>query len=203
MLYVDIPTRPKFKTLNERGKIVTADENTEAQWVANMAAIAQDQDRKAFAEIFRYFTPRVKGFLIKSGANPSLAEECMQDVMATLWRKAHMYDSSRGSVATWIFAIARNRKIDLLRRCARPEPGELPWAPEQAPNPADVIALQQDTTRLAEALATLPAKQRKLIKHAYFDDLSHSEIAVETGLPLGTIKSQIRLSLKRLRHSMT
>jgi RNA polymerase sigma factor (sigma-70 family) len=203
MLYVDIPTRPEFKALNERGKTVTAGENTEAQWVANMAAIAQDQNRKAFAEIFRHFVPRVKGFLIKSGANTSLAEECMQDVMATLWRKAHMYDPSRASVTTWIFKIAHNRKIDLLRRYARPEPEELPWGPEQAPNPADMIALQQDTTRLAEALATLPAKQRELIKHAYFGDLSHSEISVETGLPIGTVKSRIRLALERLRHSMT
>lgn len=182
---------------------MTANENTEAQWVADMAAIAQDQDRKAFAEIFRHFAPRVKGFLIKSGADPSLAEECMQDVMATLWRKAHMYDPSRASVATWIFTIARNRKIDLLRRYARPEPEDLPWGPEQAPNPADVIALQQDTTRLAEALGQLPEKQRELIQHAYFGDLTHSEIAIETGLPLGTIKSRIRLALERLRHSMT
>lgn len=181
---------------------VTANETTQMQWVAAMAAIAQDQDQSAFAEIFRHFAPRVKAFLIKSGADPSLAEECMQDVMATLWRKAHMYDPSRASVATWIFTIARNRKIDLLRRYARPEPEELPWGPEQAPNPADVIALQEDTTRLAQALATLPDKQRELIKHAYYGDLTHSEIAIETGLPLGTIKSRIRLALDRLRHSM-
>ncbi|MEJ6390256.1 sigma-70 family RNA polymerase sigma factor [Gymnodinialimonas ulvae] len=167
-----------------------------------MSAIAQDQDRKAFAEIFRHFAPRVKAFLMKSGADESLAEECMQDVMATLWHKAHMYDPSRASVATWIFTIARNRKIDLLRRYARPEPEDLPWGPEQAPDQADVIALQQDTGRLAQALSKLPEKQRELIQHAYFGDLSHSEIAAETGLPLGTIKSRIRLALERLRHSM-
>ena len=186
-----------------RGKTVTANETSEAQWVARLAAIAQDQDRKAFAEVFRHFAPRVKAFLMKSGADESLAEECMQDVMATLWHKAHMYDPSRASVATWIFTIARNRKIDLLRRYARPEPEDLPWGPEQAPDQADVIALQQDTGRLAHAIAKLPAKQRELIQHAYFGDLSHSEIAVETGLPLGTIKSRIRLALERLRHSMT
>lgn len=181
---------------------VTANENSEARWVAYMAAIAQDQDQSAFAEIFRHFAPRVKAFLIKSGADPSLAEDCMQDVMATLWRKSHMYDPARASVATWIFTIARNRKIDLLRRYARPEPEELPWGPEQAPDQADVLALQQDTTRLSKALAGLPEKQRELIKHAYFGDLTHSEIALETGLPLGTIKSRIRLALDRLRHSM-
>ena len=186
-----------------RGKTVTAHEATDVQWIAKMAAIAQDQDRKAFADVFRHFAPRVKAFLMKSGADESLAEECMQDVMATLWHKAHMYDPSRASVATWIFTIARNRKIDLLRRYARPEPEDLPWGPEAAPDQADVIALQQDTGRLATALAKLPEKQRELIQHAYFGDLSHSEIAAETGLPLGTIKSRIRLALERLRHSMS
>lgn len=181
---------------------VTAHENSDVQWVAKMAAIAQDQDQSAFADIFRHFAPRVKAFLIKSGADPSLAEDCMQDVMATLWRKAHMYDPARASVATWIFTIARNRKIDLLRRYARPEPEELSWGPEQAPDQADVIALQQEERKLAEALENLPEKQRELVKHAYFGDLSHSEIAIETGLPLGTIKSRIRLALDRLRHSM-
>lgn len=122
--------------------------------------------------------------------------------MATLWRKAGMYDPSRASVATWIFTIARNRRIDLLRRYARPEPEELPWGPEQAPDPADALAMQQDAVRLTEALNDLPEKQRELIRHAYFGELSHTEIAIATGLPLGTIKSRIRLALERLRHSM-
>ncbi|WP_296426127.1 sigma-70 family RNA polymerase sigma factor [Yoonia sp.] len=187
----------------KRGQAVTAHDQKEAQWVARVAAIARDQDQKAFAELFRHFAPRVKAFLIKSGADQSLAEECMQDVMATLWRKSHLYDPSRASVATWVFTIARNRKIDLLRKYARPEPEDLPWGPEAAPDQADAIALQQDSTRLAEAIRTLPEKQRNLIERAYFGDLTHSEIAAETGLPLGTIKSRIRLALDRLRHAMT
>jgi RNA polymerase sigma factor (sigma-70 family) len=188
---------------NMRVDAVTAVEKTEAQWVARVRRIADHQDQKAFAEVFRHFAPRVKAFLIKSGADQSLAEECMQDVMATLWHKAHMYDPARASVATWVFTIARNRKIDLLRRYARPEPEELSWGPEAAPDQADVIALQQDSTRLAEAIRQLPEKQRTLIERAYFGDLTHSEIAAETGLPLGTIKSRIRLALDRLRHAMS
>jgi RNA polymerase sigma-70 factor (ECF subfamily) len=140
---------------------------------------------------------------MKSGTDAALAEECMQDVMATLWNKAHLYDPSRAAVSTWIFTIARNRKIDLLRRYARPEPEDLPWGPEDAPDQADVLALQQETTKLAEAIRMLPEKQRLLIERAYFGDLTHSEIAAETGLPLGTIKSRIRLALERLRHAMT
>ncbi len=197
------PDRRRLRGLIVTTETTTTALQTETVWVARMVSIAHDQDEAAFAEIFRHFAPRVKGFLIKSGADPSLAEECMQDVMATLWRKAHMYDPSRASVATWIFTIARNRKIDLLRRYARPEPEDLPWGPEATPDQADVIALQQDAARLAEALRALPDKQRELIQRAYFGDLSHSEIADATGLPLGTIKSRIRLALDRLRHSMT
>lgn len=193
---------PIVQRLERRVATVTAVDKTEAQWVIRIRAIADSQDQAAFAEVFRHFAPRVKGFLIKSGADPSLAEECMQDVMATLWHKAHMYDPARASVATWIFTIARNRKIDLLRRYARPEPEDLPWGPESAPDQADVIALQEDSTRLADAIRQLPEKQRSLIERAYFGDLTHSEIAAETGLPLGTIKSRIRLALDRLRHAM-
>ena len=171
-------------------------------WVALVERVRVAQDRVAFSQLFRHFAPRVKAFLMKSGANESLAEECMQDVMATLWTKAHMFDPSRASVSTWVFTIARNRKIDLLRRQRRPEPEDLAWGPEAEPDQHDVLALQQESKKLAEAISALPEKQRELIERAYFGDLSHSEIAEETGLPLGTIKSRLRLALERLRHAM-
>ena len=172
------------------------------QWVDHMTRIRDQQDQVAFAELFAHFAPRVKGFLMRSGADASLAEECAQEVMATCWHKAHMFDAARASVATWIFTIARNRKIDVLRKARRPEPDDLGWGPEEEPEQADVIALQQDTERLSVALTQLPAAQRELIEKAYFGDLTHSEIAAQTGLPLGTIKSRIRLALERLRHAM-
>ena len=171
-------------------------------WVVVLTAIPRDQDQEAFSALFRNFAPKGKAFLLKSGADESLAEEVMQDVMGTVWRKAEQYDPARASVATWIFTIARNRKIDLLRKYARPQPEDLPWGPEEEPDQEDVLGLQQDRARLVEALNSLPAKQRELIERAYYGDLSHSEIAAETGLPLGTIKSRIRLALDRLRHKM-
>lgn len=171
-------------------------------WVGHMRRIHEDRDQAAFAELFRHFAPRVKGFLVKSGANPTAAEECAQEVMATVWQKAQMFDPARASVATWIFTVARNRNIDTIRRSRRPEPEDLPWGPEAEPDQAEVLALQQDSQRLGKALADLPEKQRQLIERAYFGDLTHSEIAAETGLPLGTIKSRIRLALDRLRHAM-
>ncbi len=171
-------------------------------WVDHVARIRDAQDQDAFAELFRHFAPRVKAFLMRSGADASLAEECAQEVMVTLWHKAHMFDPSRASVATWVFTIARNRKIDALRKSNRPEPEDLPWGPEAEPDQEDILTLQQETQALGQALADLPEKQRKLIEKAYFGELSHSEIAAETGLPLGTIKSRIRLALDRLRHAM-
>ena len=171
-------------------------------WVGHMARIRDSQDQEAFAELFAHFAPRVKGFLIRSGTDASLAEECAQEVMATCWHKAQMFDPTRASVATWIFTIARNRKIDVLRKAQRPEPEDLGWGPQEEPDQSDALVLQQETEKLGKALAELPAPQRQLIQKAYFGDLTHSEIAAETGLPLGTIKSRIRLALERLRHAM-
>ncbi len=177
-------------------------DDTNAEWVAAMVRVRDNRDRAAFAALFVHFAPRIKGFLIKSGTDAAMAEECAQDVMTTLWRKSAQFDPTRASVATWIFTIARNRRIDILRKQRRPEPEELTWGPEAEPDQADVIALSQETEQLRAAMDDLPAAQRDLIEKAYFSDLSQSEIAQITGLPLGTIKSRIRLALDRLRHAM-
>nr|WP_246594752.1 sigma-70 family RNA polymerase sigma factor [Mameliella sediminis] len=171
-------------------------------WSAVLARIRDERDEAAFVELFNHFAPRLKAFLMRSGADAALAEECVQEVMATVWQKSAQFDPSRASVATWVFTIARNRRIDVLRRQKRPEPEDLPWGPEAEPDQEDQVSLQQETEHLGEALASLPAKQRELIEKAYFGDLTHSEIAEATGLPLGTIKSRIRLALQRLRHAM-
>lgn len=171
-------------------------------WAASVLRVKDHQDKQAFADLFRHFAPRVKAFLMKSGAEKTLAEECAQEVMATLWTKAHLFDPTRANVSTWVFTIARNKKIDALRRQKRPEPEDLPWGPEAEPDQADVMTIREESEQLAKAVAELPEKQRELIERAYFGDLSHSEIAEETGLPLGTIKSRIRLALEKLRHEM-
>ncbi|MEM6636934.1 MAG: sigma-70 family RNA polymerase sigma factor [Pseudomonadota bacterium] len=181
---------------------VTSEKTAEAIWIDCVKRIDRERDESAFRLLFDHFAPRVKGFLMRSGVDAALAEECTQEVMATLWHKAHLFDPSRASVATWVFTIARNRKIDTLRKQRRPEPEDLPWGPEAEPEPVEIVSFQQESEKLGEALAQLPAKQRELIERAYYGDLSHSEIADATGLPLGTIKSRIRLALERLRHTM-
>ncbi len=173
------------------------------EWALELRQVAVSGDAAAFARLFEHFGPRVKAFLMKSGADAAMAEECAQDVMATVWHKAVSFDPARASAATWIFTIARNRRIDMLRRQRRPEPEDLTWGPEAEPDQLDALVMQQETARLSQALEQLPEKQRVLIERAYFGDLSHSEIAEATGLPLGTIKSRIRMALDRLRHTMS
>ena len=193
--------RPRIKVVAKQ-QVDTMTEDVPEDWEAQLIAIRDKQDQAAFARLFQHFAPRVKGYLIKSGAAPDMAEECAQDVMATLWRKAHLFDPSRASAATWIFTIARNRQIDMIRRARRPEPEDLPWGPEDEGDAGEALALRQESARLGKAIEELPEAQRDIIKRAYFGDLSHSEIAEETGLPLGTIKSRLRLALDRLRHQM-
>lgn len=190
------------ESMRRKGNLRLAADGEQTDWSELVHRVRDYQDKAAFAALFRHFAPRVKAFLMKSGATEALAEECVQDVMATLWQKARQFDAERASVATWVFTIARNRRIDALRKSRRAEPEDLPWGPEPEPDQAEVFEVQQETKRLGDALSQLPEKQRELIERAYFGDLSHSEIAAQTGLPLGTIKSRIRLALERLRHQM-
>ncbi len=199
-LPVGVPGGFGMRQLRE-GSLAKAVDETD--WAGLLLRVRDHQDRAAFAALFRHFAPRVKAFLMKSGAGATLAEECAQDVMATLWQKAHLFDPSRASVATWVYTIARNRRIDALRKSRRAEPEDLDWGPEPEPDQAEVLEAQQETERLGRALSALPGPQRTLIERAFYGDLSHSEIAAETGLPLGTIKSRIRLALDKLRQQMT
>lgn len=191
---------------SSRGKTGTVDQQKSDiaanQWAECILAIADRQDQKSFSDLFSHFAPRVKSFLMKGGADPAIAEECAQETMVTVWHKAHLFDPTRAAASTWIFTIARNKRIDVARRQNRPEPEDLPWGCDPEPDAASILSVQQETTRLAQAVKELPNKQREIVERAFYGDLSHQEIADETGLPLGTIKSRIRLALQRLRHSM-
>jgi RNA polymerase sigma-70 factor (ECF subfamily) len=171
-------------------------------WEELMLMVSTNQDRSAFKQLFNHFAPRIKSFLMKAGADPTMAEECSQEAMATVWNKAKLFDPARASASTWIFTIARNKRIDAIRKIRRPEPDELTWPDGMEDAQEDALELKQQSEILADAIQNLPEKQRQLVEKAFFKELSHSEIALETGLPLGTIKSRIRLALERLRHAM-
>jgi RNA polymerase sigma-70 factor (ECF subfamily) len=170
-----------------------------------MEAIAASRSRTAFAELFSYFAPRVKSFMLRLGANASEAEELAQEVMVTVWQKAHLYDAAQASVSTWIFRIARNRRIDAQRRQNRPElPADDPvLMPPDIERPDEIMERGQTDKLVRERLAELSPDQLSLVKAAFYDGLSHSEIAKAFSLPLGTVKSRIRLAFLRLRGELS
>nr|WP_283776375.1 sigma-70 family RNA polymerase sigma factor [Stappia sp. WLB 29] len=166
-----------------------------------IAKVAEDRDRTAFAELFDHFAPRLKAYLIRLGSDGATAEELTQEVMITLWRKAGLFDATRATAATWLFRIARNRRIDSLRRdrsalLDAEDPSLRPPAPEDQDEELDARMREE---RVREAMKKLPEEQADLIRRAFFSGLSHSQIAEDTGLPLGTVKSRIRLAFTRLR----
>lgn len=168
-----------------------------------MLAIRDDRDKRAFGLLFDHFAPRLKGFVIRGGARAGQAEDIVQDVMLTVWRKAHLFDPERAQVSSWIYQVARNRQIDIIRKEGRPLPEALKAeADEVEPDAGQVLELEQETSVLRAALARLNPDQREMIEKAYLGELTHADIAEDTGLPLGTIKSRIRLGLQRLRHEL-
>ncbi len=169
-----------------------------------MAAIAEQRSKAAFAELFDFFAPRLKSYLLRLGAGDSEAEELAQDVMITVWQKAAMYDRQQASVSTWLFRIARNRRIDAQRRQRRPElqADDPVLRPPELDQPQDLMARGQMEGMVRDELVKLPSDQRLLLQAAFYDGLSHTEIARAFNLPLGTVKSRIRLAFQRMRGEM-
>ncbi len=173
-----------------------------------IVAVGARGDREAFSELFGYFAPRIKAYLIRQGAEAAQAEELAQEAMIMVWRRAATFDPGKSAASTWIFAIARNKRIDALRRERRPDfdpddPTVTDGLAATGPEPADqAVAAAQQAARLALALAELPEEQAEVVRMAYFEDKAHSRIASETALPLGTVKSRLRLALARLRGAL-
>ncbi len=184
--------RPPGETLGEAERTRFAD---------LLLAVATRQDRAAYAEIFAYYAPRVKAYLVRLGADVALAEEITQDVMVTVWRKAGLFDRAQASVSTWIFRVARNRRIDVFRRTKRPalDPQEPMILPSGVEPPEAGIEAMETETRVRAAMKDLPEEQVLLIRLAFYEGLSHSEIAEKLGVPLGTVKSRIRLAFGKMK----
>lgn len=177
------------------------------QLAAWLAAVAEHHDREAFAALFRHLAPRVKGFLQRCGARPDEAEDLAQEALVVLWRRAGTFDRRQAAVTTWLFAISRNLLVDLRRRqSARARgleglvPGEAADAlPVAGPLPDELAQGEQGGQALRAALARLPEGQWRVLQMSYFDDQPHSAIASRLGVPLGTVKSRIRLAVAQLR----
>lgn len=186
------------KRRDTRTDAAKADAQRHADW---LDAVAAQADREAFTHLFDHFGPRIKAYLLRIGSDGAMAEEVAQDVMVTLWRKAGLFDRSKSSVATWLFRIARNRRIDVLRRKRdiNVDTDTMVIEDESLPDPNETLDEVKRKARIREALKQLPQEQLQLVELAFFTELSHSQISEETGLPLGTVKSRIRLAFGRLR----
>lgn len=171
-------------------------------WTRELIAVRDLRDRAAFGRLFEHFAPRLKAMMLRAGLRDGSAEDVAQDVMLAVWNKAAQFDPHRADAAGWIYGIARNRRIDLARRRPLPQPDEIGEPESLEPDPAQILALQQEARYLVEALRRLAPEQAEALRAAYFDDIPHSRISEMMGLPLGTIKSRIRLGLERLRYEL-
>ena len=161
-------------------------------------------DQSGFDRIFDEYAPRVRAYLVRHGLTRPLADEVVQEVMLTVWHRGDRFDPEKGSMATWVFTIARNRLIDSVRRKKRPEPDpdDPCWVgdrDERAPSPELMTAQRQRVSSLRVAFETLPVEQRRVLEGLYFEGQSMSEFSEATGVPLGTVKTRARLALRALR----
>lgn len=170
-------------------------------WNDDVLAIAQSGDRDAFARLFRHFAPRIKTYLVRQGAEAAVADDLAQEAMLSVWRKSATFDPARAGAATWIFTIARNLRIDQLRRERRPsiEMDDPDLVADPAPRADEVVDAGQRERLVRAALGALPAEQAQVVGLSFFEDAPHAEIAQRLKIPLGTVKSRLRLAMKRIR----
>ncbi|MGZ3299047.1 MAG: sigma-70 family RNA polymerase sigma factor [Asticcacaulis sp.] len=167
---------------------------------ALIARIAEHRDRNAYAVLFTRFAPKVKAFAMSQGMTAAEAEDLAQEALLNVWRKAHLFDASKASAVTWIYSIARNLRIDAARKAKRVR--ELPedlWQTDPEKPADEAMMLAQSALSLKDVLATLPEDQMTILKMSFYEDLSHGDIAKALSIPLGTVKSRLRLAMARLR----
>ena len=171
---------------------------------ARLVAVAETGDRGAFASLFRHFGPRVRAYLLRAGGDAGKADDVLQETFAAVWNRAALYDASRASAATWIFAIARNRRIDAFRRDRRPEfdPRDPAFHPDPDPGGEEALAVQERAEAVRNALAALSEEQREVLRLSFYEGESYPAIAIRLGIPLGTVKSRARLAFNRLRSEL-
>ena len=193
-------TNTAMKTSNIKAD--TRDFSTDDELSLCIKLIGKNQDKLAFSNIFKYFAPRLKSFLIKAGSTDSQAEEVIQEVMIAVWTKSATYDCSKSSVSTWIYTIARNKRIDKIRKEKKhflSESDEGLEIPVDSTQEKEIFSAQISSS-LKKYMSNLPEEQSRLLKLSYFYNKTHADISEELKIPLGTVKSRIRLALTKMRH---
>jgi RNA polymerase sigma-70 factor, ECF subfamily len=173
----------------------------EANFRMLIKRVAQNHDRQAFAMLFDHFAPRLKSFIMRKSATAELAEDLVQEAMISVWTKAGLYEPSKGSVTTWVFTIARNLRIDRIRRDVHMPMTELGDydEPSEAIEGEDLLGRKQEDGLVSKALQSIPDEQRQILLLSFVEDMPQSEIASKLAIPLGTVKSRMRLAYGHLR----
>ncbi len=198
----------KFKTSESRTELIMSSTARDGEKKTSpnemntaLLAIANDKDRSAFKSIYSYFSPRLKAFFLSQGTDRQLAEEIVQETMINIWRKAPQFNPQKASAATWIYTIARNRRVDMLRKINRPSPdfNDPAFVVDPQLDSSALVNKEQESRHLNKLITRLSEEQQAVLKLAFFQDKTHGDVAIELDIPLGTVKSRIRLALKRLR----
>lgn len=177
---------------------ITAAEGNKVDWNNLLTCIAEQRDKTLYVRLFRHFAPRVKAYIIRLGLMETTAEELMQETMLAVWRKAHMYNRSKAAASTWIFTLARNQSIDWMRKQKYPEYSLDEWhedATEEDSGGEQLVT----SDRVSKLMSRLPENQAQVIYMSFFEGRSHSDIAERLGIPLGSVKSRIRLASEKLK----
>lgn len=179
----------------------TASRQRRDEMSEKLLAVGSQQDRAAFSALFHHFAPRVKSYLRGFGDDPEKVDEVVQEVFVAVWSKARLFDPQRASASTWIFTIARNRRIDTFRRERRPafDPNDPAFVPASEPDGEYMVTARERSEYIAEAMSELSDEQREILRLSFFEDHSHDAIAGKLGVPIGTVKSRIRLAYGHLR----
>jgi RNA polymerase sigma-70 factor (ECF subfamily) len=188
-------TRDSFKAVE---KVAVSSDDLK-QW---MAAVAQQRDKAAYGRLFQYFAPRLVGFMERAGVGRTDAEEIAQDTLVSVWRKAELYDARQAAVSTWVFTIARNLRIDMARRATRRRNGAAAMGEpeiELVDSAEDEAIAGERDARVREAMKRLSREQATVLRLSFFSEKPHAEIARELGIPLGTVKSRMRLAMAKIR----
>ncbi len=171
---------------------------TAQDWSALLSQLAETKDKQLYIQLFRHFAPKIKAYIIRLGLMDSTAEELMQETMLSVWRKSHMYNRSKAAASTWIFTLARNQSIDWMRKQKYPEYGLEEWH-EEPDDSVDECEQVVTSDRMAKAIERLPENQAQVIYMSFFEGRSHSDISDRLGIPLGSVKSRIRLASEKLK----
>lgn len=202
------PTAPACPPPQAAGLLSRVEPSTVSQALYSettrwLLAVRDQRDRDAFANLFNHYAPRLTAMLLKGGLRDGRAEDLVQEIMLAVWHKAGQFDPERAEASGWIYRIARNRHIDLMRRRSLPNEELVEEALGSEADAFQILALEQEQTALRAALKSLAPDQQQMLQKAFFEELPHSEISLATGVPLGTIKSRIRLGLAKIRRDLS